>query len=161
MGGVSLTLYKPALSELGFRQELLADPATMSYNHAHGGAIQFPREIWSAWYERWVSGPREQNFYRYLRTQDGVTVGEAAYRFDGEKYLCNVIVLARYRGRGCGAQGLELLCAAARENGITTLYDDIAADNPSVELFLRHGFRVVDRTPEIVLVQRDLREDAL
>lgn len=156
-----LELYKPALSELGFRQELLADPETMSYNHAHGGTIQFPRSIWRDWYARWLDGPRERYFYRYLRTRTGEPVGEAAYCFDGEKYLCNVIVLARYRGRGYGAQGLELLCAAARENGVAVLYDDIAADNPAVEMFLHRGFRVVERTPEIILVQKNLREGAL
>ena len=31
-----------------------------------------------------------------------------------------------YRGRGYGAQGLNLLCKAAAENGIEILYDDIA-----------------------------------
>lgn len=150
-----LTLHKPALSELDFRQRLLADPETMSYNHAYGGVIQFPPEKWRGWYERWLAGS-EQRFYRYLRTRDGEPVGEVAYHFDGEKYLCDIIVLARYRGSGYGSQGLELLCAAAWKNGIAALCDGIAADNPAVEMFLRHGFRIVDRSPEIVLVQKDL-----
>lgn len=154
-----LTLYKPALSELDFRQKLLADPETMAYNHAYGGVIGFPPERWKDWYDRWLAEPNGARFYRYLRTRAGELVGETAYHFDGEKYLCDVIVSAWYRGRGYGSQGLELLCAAARENGVERLYDNIAADNPAaVKLFLRHGFQIVSRTPEVVLVQKDLRE---
>lgn len=155
-----LMLYKPGLEELDFRQRLLSDPETMAYNHAYGGAIGFPPERWQDWYDRWLAEPNGARFYRYLRTRAGELVGETAYHFDGEKYLCDVIILARYRGRGYGGQGLELLCAAARENGVERLYDDIAADNPAaVKLFLRHGFQIVSRTPEVVLVRKDLPED--
>ena len=148
-----ITLYRPTLSELGFRRKLLADPETMSYNRAWGGVIDFPEEKWAAWYEKWSD---KEHFYRYLRTKTGELVGETAYRLDGGRYLCDVIVLARRRGRGYGTQGLELLCAAARANGVKALYDDIAAGNPAVELFLRHGFRVVERGPESILVLKDL-----
>lgn len=36
-----LHLHKPTREELRFRQELLSDPSTMSYNHAYGGTIVF------------------------------------------------------------------------------------------------------------------------
>ena len=49
-----VSLYRPGLEELSFRQELLADPDTMAYNHAYGGTIRFPRERWVDWYARWV-----------------------------------------------------------------------------------------------------------
>ena len=90
---------------------------------------------------------RRGRYYRYLReSASGEFVGEIAYHFDGEKYLADVIVYAPYRRRGYGAAGLALLCAAAKENGVGVLYDDIAADNPSVALFLRCGFSVKYRT---------------
>ena len=154
----NLILYRPVLEELSFRQALLGDEATMAYNRAWGGTIDFPRERWADWYRRWVEAT-DRRFYRYLRdVGPDVLVGEAAYRFDGELdgYVCDVIVHAAYRGRGYGGRGLELLCEAARENGVTRLYDDIARDNPSVELFLRHGFREVKRTETYILVARDL-----
>lgn len=151
-----LTLYRPALEELYFRQALLGDGATMAYNHAWGGTISFPRERWPDWYRRWVEVP-DRRFYRYLRDADAF-VGEAAYHFDGELdgYVCDVIVHAAHRWNGYGGQGLELLCGAAKENGVDRLYDNIALDNPSVALFLRHGFREIKRTEEYVLVARDL-----
>ena len=118
----------------------------------------FPEERWPDWYGRWVAHP-EGRYYRYLReSASGKFVGEIAYHFDGEKYLADVIVYAPYRRRGYGAAGLALLCAAAKENGVGVLYDDIAADNPSVALFLRCGFSVKYRTDQIVMVKKVLAE---
>jgi len=53
-------------------------------------------------------------------------VGEIAYHYDSEYagYVANVIVFSKFRGNGYGAKGLELLCTAAKGNGITALYDD-------------------------------------
>lgn len=44
-----VTLYKPHLDDLWFRQAMMADPETMSYNNAWGGTIPFPREKWEVW----------------------------------------------------------------------------------------------------------------
>ena len=49
-----LSLYEPKLEDLWFRAELMGDPETMSYNHAQGGTLPFPKEKWSAWYHKWI-----------------------------------------------------------------------------------------------------------
>ena len=100
-----------------------------------------------------------ERFYRCLRREsDGALVGEAAYHYDGElgEYLCDVLVSARYRGLGFGRQGLELLCAAAGENGVKRLADNIAIDNPAAELFRRCGFRERLRNREYILLVKEL-----
>lgn len=151
-------MHRPAYEELDFRQRFLADPETMAYNHAYGGTLEFPEERWQDWYLRWVDKP-DRRFYRYLRLErTGEFVGEAAYRWDGElrEYICSVIVMARHRGKGFGSQGLEMLCEAAKANGVARLCDDIAIDNPSVRIFLKAGFRERTRTEEYVLVEKEL-----
>ncbi len=50
----SIQLYKPQLDDLWFRQRMMADPETMSYNRAWGGTIPFPKEKWKAWYDDWI-----------------------------------------------------------------------------------------------------------
>ena len=50
------------------------------------------------------------------------------------------------------------MCAAAKENDVGVLYDDIAVDNPSVALFLHCGFSVEYRTDQIVMVKKVLAE---
>lgn len=155
----AVTLHRPAFQELSFRQALLSDPATMAYNHAYGGTIDFPQERWAVWYERWVESVAGERFYRYLYDpQADAFVGEAAYHFDSELngYLCDVIVPAVCRGRGYGTQGLTLLCEAAKANGIERLYDNIAIDNPSITVFLRSGFQEVSRNKEYVLLAKAL-----
>ena len=152
-----IDLYKPELDDLWFRQKLLSDPDTMSYNRKWGGTISFPREKWDDWYRRWVIQHENKRFYRYL-TAENIFVGEAAYHYDDTRgiFLCDIIVFGEYRGNGYGTAGLRLLCEAAKKNGIAVLYDDIAADNPSVKLFLDNGFTVDGQTDEIVTVKKSL-----
>lgn len=152
-----MKLYKPTLSDLWFRRELLSDPETMEYNHAWGCTIDFPEQRWAVWYRKWLDGDGRY-FYRYLVNEAGDFVGEAAYHYveDLRAYLCDVIVMAKFRGNGYGRQGLELLCQTAKENGLTELFDMIAADNPSINLFLSSGFTVVGEDRDSVVVRREL-----
>lgn len=154
-----LILYKPSLEELSFKQNLLADNETMSYNHAYGGCIDFPREKWEQWYEKWLESNMNHYFYRYLYCKESKNfIGECAYRFDegDSRWYCDVIVHAKYRGRGYGSRALCLLCDAAKANGLTELYDSIAFDNPSIRLFLRNGFMEISRSDEAILLKKIL-----
>ena len=154
-----ITLYKPPLDDMLFRKKLLADAETMSYNNAYGGTISFPEQNWESWHNKWVNPSNEKYFYRYLQTEDTKEfVGEVAYHYDEirEIVICDVIVLAKYRGRGFGSLGIKLLCEAAKSNNISELHDDIAVDNPSVNLFLKNGFNIEYKTAEIVMVKKIL-----
>lgn len=94
--------YTPRLEELWFRRMLLADAATMSYNHAWGGTIDFPESRWEEWFDRWVRNPGKDRFYCYLRNEKDEFVGEIAYHLDSGIYLTDVIVYAGYREGGTG-----------------------------------------------------------
>ena len=152
-----IEFYKPEIEDLWFKETMLADEDTMSYNHAYGGTVPFPKEKWVAWYDRWLENHDGKRFYRYIQV-NGIFVGETAYRFDEERqiYIADVIIHAPYRCNGYGKQALLMLCEAAKENGIETLYDDIAIDNPSVAMFFKCGFREVLRTEEYVLVKKEI-----
>ena len=152
-----LELYKPHIEDLWFKEKMMNDEQTMSYNHAYGGTIPFPKDYWADWYNRWIINHNNKCFYRYIKEND-IFVGEVAYHFDGERkiYIADVIVYAPYRGKGYGRNGLLLLCEAAKENGLMEIYDDIAIDNSSVALFLKCGFVEVLRTSEFVLVKKEL-----
>ena len=154
-----IKLYSPKLKDLWFRQTFMADEETMSYNHHWGGTIPFPEENWADWYDYWVVNPEGKRFYRYLQDEtNGEFVGEIAYHYDGERgiNIADVIVYAKYRGKGFGEQGLLLLCDAAKANGVEILYDDIAIDNPAIKLFLKVGFCEEYRTDEIIMLKKAL-----
>ena len=155
-----ITAYKPALQDLWFRQQFMADEATMSYNAAWGGTIPFPENEWREWYDYWLIQHENKRFYRYLKdSKSGGFVGEIAYHYDEEReiWLADVIVASKYRGKGFGAEGLRLLCEAAAANGIDALRDNIAINNPAVSLFLKAGFTEEYRTEEIIMLKKDLR----
>ena len=148
--------YKPQIEDLWFRQAMMADPDTMSYNNAWGGTIPFPREKWSSWYNDWVRTPNKR-FYRYIATGKSRSfVGEAAYHYDLDTglYLADIIISAKNRRQGFGEAGLLLLCEAAKKEKIPELYDNIAIDNPGINLFLKCGFHEDYRTGEIILLKK-------
>ena len=154
-----IALHKPTRDELWFRRELLADPATMSYNDAWGGAIAFPEEDWDGWYDYWLACDEGLRFYRYLLdSESSKFVGEVAYHYseDEDIYLADVIVRADRRGKGLGRAGLRLLCEAAGERGVRVLYDNIAMGNPAIGLFLSEGFFEEYRTDECIYLRKDL-----
>ena len=152
-----LTLYKPVIEDLWFKEQMLGDEQTMSYNQPYGGTISFPEERWESWHEKWIVYHEGKRFYRYLMENTNF-VGEIAFHFEEEsqRYLADVLVYAPYRGNGYGHMGLQLLCEAARNHGIAELYDEIVADNPAVSMFLNCGFTEVTRTKEIVLVKKEM-----
>lgn len=147
-------LYIPQIDDLWFRKLIMSDEATMSYNHAWGGTIDFPESNWADWYDRWIGKNDDSKFYRYLINEKSEFVGEIAYHFTGKEYIANVIVYAKYRNRGYGAEGLRLLCEEAKKHEIEALYDDIAIDNPSIKMFLGMGFIEEYRTKEIIMLKK-------
>lgn len=152
-----MELYIPQPEELWFKETMLSDTQTMSYNHAYGGTIPFPKEKWASWYDKWLINCGKERFYRYIKN-NGTFVGEVAYHRDPQRkiYLADVIVYAPFRGMGYGTEALKLLCEAAKDHGIDALYDDIAIDNPSIALFTKCGFQVVLRSEEYILVKKEL-----
>lgn len=151
-----LKVVKPKLEDLWFRESMMADIETMSYNDAWGGTIPFPKEDWEEWYTLWVRNPGQERYYRYLKDDvNKVFVGEISYHLDKLRniYLCDVIIKAEFRRQGFGTQGIQLLCETAKANGVNALYDDIAADNPSTYLFLKNGFSIEFQNDEIVMVK--------
>ena len=153
-----ITAYKPELKDLWFRQEMLSDAKTMSYNHAYGGTIDFTGDKWDAWYERWISGAGTGRYYRYLMDASGRFIGEMAYHYDENAgvYMADVLIYSKYRGLGYGGFALDMLCSAARENGIRELYDEIASDNPAVSLFKDHRFETYECRENSVLLKKEL-----
>ena len=150
-----MKLYKPQLEDLWFRQEMMEDEATMAYNHAYGGTIAFPKDKWEEWYNRYMFD--DSKFYSYIMDGDNF-VGTMSYRYDERDkiYKISILIHAKYRGKGYGDFALKSLCKIAKENGVKELYDDIAIDNSSINLFLKNGFVEDFRTDEFIMVKKVL-----
>ena len=148
--------YKPAIEDLWFREELLSDEDTMAYNHRWGGAIEFPKKDWCDWYDYWLVNTDGKRNYWFLMNEDNEFIGEIAYHYDGKYNLADIIIHSKYRHRGYGRDGLNMLCSLAKQEGIEELYDDIAIDNPAIKLFLNNGFTEIYRTEDIIMLKKIL-----
>lgn len=122
-----LRLQIPAYEELGYRQRLLADPDTMSYNKGYElsfdgydretGCIAFPESRWRDWYGFFV-GQEPQRFYAYVvRNRDGALIGEVNVRKNEDEacYDMGIVLEAKHRGNGYAKEALELLLKHAFE----------------------------------------------
>ena len=157
-----IRLYEPQFDDMWFRQLLLSDPETMSYNNAWGGTIQFTKDKWKDWFDHWVKNPCGERFYRYVTLDNSrVFIGETAWHHDSEQdlWLVDVIIHSKYRHHGYGTAALKLLCNEAKKNGISVLHDDIAIDNPAITLFLKNGFEEEYRTDQIIMLRKCLNPD--
>ena len=151
-----LSLYLPALGELGFYQKMLADPTTMSYNapwFPPDGCIEFPRERWLEWYGR-MFGQEPLRFYAYLRRiEDGVFVGGVNDHRSPERdwWDMGVLIYAPERGKGYGSQGLALLLDRAFSSGVSCLHNEFEISRKAaLHMHLAAGFREVGREDEII-----------
>ena len=104
-----LTLYEPKYEDLWFRQMMLEDEDTMSYNHAYGGTIPWPEDKWISWYNYWIDCHENKRYYRYLKNEDGQFVGEISYRYDTEiqHEIANVIIYSKYRKKRLWERGVD------------------------------------------------------
>ncbi len=75
------------------------------------------------------------------------SIGYAAIRHgaaDARVYIGKLYVLAAHRNSGAGRKTLELLERMARERGATHLWLTVNKGNPSVRMYERLGFTIVD-----------------
>lgn len=150
-----LTPYIPNLSDLWYRKELTSDINTMSFNFKYGGIVNFDEDKWDSWYNKWVLS--KTRYYAYLKNEDNVFVGEICYYLEDSKYKCSIIIDYKYRNKGYGNLGLNLLFEICKEKGIKELYDDIDIDNDiAMRLFLKNGFVIEYQTKEYIEVKKIL-----
>lgn len=145
----------PETEELWYRQRLLSDPDTMSYNKGldmdfegydrETGCIDFPEERWREWHRCWAQGVPER-FYAYIM-RGNEFIGEASLRKfpeDGyeDRYSMGIVIESIYRGNGYAAQALELLLDTAFcEIGAASVHNEFECwREAAVRLHMFGGF---------------------
>lgn len=154
-----LALHVPSLAEMWYRQKLMSDPETMSYNrgydlsfegyHRDTGCIDFPESEWERAHRRLTERAPEQWYAYLVRKEDGEFVGEVNVHrsTDGGWYDMGIVVEACRRGQGYGHEGLALLLEYAFEElGVPELRNDFEDTRESAfRIHIAAGFRVCGR----------------
>ena len=163
-----LTLHVPELWELDFRQTLLSDPATMSYNagydlgfpgyHNDTGCIDFPREDWESWHARWV-GAEPERFYAYLQDPAaGGFIGEVSlHETDGPGvYEMGIVLHSSHRGKGYSRECLRLLLDHAfNELGageVTNCFE--RTREAALKIHLAAGFQITKEENNLIYLSK-------
>lgn len=151
-----LSLHTPKYDELWYRQRMMSDPATMSYNagynlgfdgyHNDTGCIDFPEEKWAGWYDRFI-GREPEKFYAYIvRKSDGAFIGEVVLRQEGApgRYEMGVVVEDCHRGKGYSGEALRLLMDVAfKRFGAEVVCNDFERSRAAaLKLHLSVGFEI-------------------
>lgn len=152
-----LELYVPKIEELWFRQKMLSDPDTMSYNanwdlgfdgyHNDTGCIDFPESEWSEWYSYWI-GNETKCFYAYIRRKsDGAFIGDVNFHYtpDRDWWDMGIVIFAPYRGCGYAAPALKLMLGHAFQNcGVTRIHNDFEVSRTAaLKAHLSAGFHEI------------------
>lgn len=150
----TLALHIPSYDELWYRQKIMQDPDTMSYNrgydlHLDGydkktGCIAFPKQEWADWYAYFI-GKEPQRFYAYIaRTADRTFIGEVNLHkpLNAAWHEMGIVLEAKYRGKGYAAEAMRLLLSYAFEtlhaNAVHNHFE--AARTAAVRTHLSAGF---------------------
>ena len=114
-------LHVPKLDELWYRQKLLCDAETMSYNKGYDlgfdgydnktGCIDFPENQWQSWYNYFIGNEPERYYAYIVRKEDNAFIGEVNLHKskNADWYDMGIVLEARYRGKGYAVEALKLL----------------------------------------------------
>lgn len=158
-----LERFIPKPEDLWFREKMLTDPATMSYNmgyepfpgyHADTGCIDFPKEKWENWHG-WMMNHEPERFFAYVRRkEDGQWVGDVAYHHTPKKgwWDMELLIYAPYRGLGYGTPALTpLLDRAFQEEAITQIHNYFETSRKRARsAHLHAGFREVEQEQDVL-----------
>lgn len=150
----SLYLHIPSYEELWYRQKIMQDPDTMSYNKGYDmdfegydkttGCISFPEWEWADWYAYFI-GQEPLRFYAYIvRKSDGAFIGEVNVHRNPNAswYEMGIVLEAKYREKGYAATSLWLLLRHAFEemNADAVRNDFEEERSAAVQAHLSAGF---------------------
>ena len=153
MSESNISLHIPAFEELWYRQKLLSDADTMSYNKGYDlnfdgycketGCIAFPKEDWKNWYNYFI-GRKHDSYYAYI-VVDGEYVGEVNVHKNKKMkwYDMGIVIEAKHRGKGYAVRALNLLLEQAfGKLGAKAVHNDFEENRTAaVKTHLAAGFK--------------------
>lgn len=122
-----LYLKVPRLEEMSYRQSLLSNPETMSYNKGYdipiknynkeNGCIDFSEHKWKSWFNSWINNEPLKYYAYIIRKEDDSPIGEVNLYYNEKKkwYDMGIVIEAKFRGLGYSVEALNLLVKYAFE----------------------------------------------
>ena len=159
-----LSLHTPEYRELWYRQKLLSDADTMSYNAGYNlgfdgydnntGCIDFPESEWEDWYNYFCKS--KDRFYAYI-VADGEFIGEVnLHKASGNSaYNMGIVIEAKHRGKGYAVPALKLILKQAfvimGVEAVVNDFEESRSDYAAVRTHKSCGFEEVEKKDGITV----------
>ena len=152
-----LSLHVPAFEELEYRQKILSQEDTMSYNKEYNlglenynnetGCINFSKKYWNEWYSKWIS-KRYKRYYAYIvNNNTGEFIGEVCFYYDKQRdlYRIGVVIESKHRGNGyCSKVLIKLADTAFKDFDVNKIRNVISLERESdIKGHKRAGFKEI------------------
>ncbi len=153
-----LKLHVPSFKELEYRQRILAQPDTMSYNKGYElgfdnynnetGCINFTKDSLRGWYDWWIANEPDRYYAYLVRIKDNQPIGNVSFHFDEDsnEYGMEIVIEAKFRKKGYCVEGLKLLTAKAFVDlNINKLRNDIPIERKAaIAGHKKAGFKEIE-----------------
>ncbi|WP_438619457.1 GNAT family N-acetyltransferase [Paraclostridium sp.] len=120
-----LHLHVPSFNELEYRQKLLSQEKTMSYNKEYNleienynnktGCIDFSKKYWYEWYAKWISENNDRYYAYIVNSNTSDFLGEVCFYYDKQNDLhrIGIVIENKHRGKGYCSKALTKLADTA------------------------------------------------
>lgn len=167
-----IALHIPSFDELNYRQTILMQRETMSYNkgfeiknkgyHKDTGCVDFPESQWASWYKFWIDN-KPHCYYAYIvRKRDNQFIGEVNIHLNSENnwYEMGIVIEGKYRGMGYSAEGLkQLLSVAFRVYNAKAVHNSFESNRSiAFKLHVDAGFKIImseGRTIDLLITKEE------
>ena len=162
-----ISLHIPQFCELWYRQKILSDAETMSYNAGYNlgfegydndtGCIDFPESDWADWYNYFCKNPNR--FYAYIVANGGfigeVNLHKAGVNIYNNTYNMGIVIEAKHRGKGYAVPALKLLLKQAFEvmdaEAVINDFEDSRSAHAAEKTHKHCGFEEVEKKDGITV----------
>ncbi|CEP83799.1 GNAT family N-acetyltransferase [Paraclostridium sordellii] len=153
----NLYLHVPTFDELDYRQKILGQEDTMSYNKGYNllienynnetGCIDFSKKYWEKWYAKWILEAKDRYYAYIVESNTGDFVGEVCFYYEEEEklYRIGIVIESVHRGKGYCSNGLiKLADVAFNDFNIKRLRNVIPLDREyAIKGHKKAGFKEV------------------
>ena len=152
-----LNLHVPSFEELEYRQKILSQEDTMSYNKEYNlgienynnetGCIDFSKKYWKNWYTKWISESVDRYYAYIVNSNTGDFIGEICFYYEKQNnlYRIGIVIESKYRGNGyCSKALIKLADKAFNDFDIKKLRNVIPLEREyAIKGHKRAGFKEV------------------
>lgn len=139
-------------------RDATADDLAVTYEITKDAMRGYVEQTWGKWDEDEQTRKHSENFTP--ETHEIVLLGDdiagllATEELPDHLWLVKLYLLRAFRGQGLGSAALRIVLRRAHSTGKPVRLRVLRVNTGAQQLYLRHGFRIVEHSPERLFMER-------